>query len=152
MKTEASILIHRPIAEVFAKTRDDVTVWSSTCVEDEVIESINNGGVGTTSRLVTEDRGRRMEFEGVVTEHNPPRQARVFFVGQVFDLDVNYLFESVGSGTRITQKAIIQGKGFAKVMFLLFGWAMKKSGCKAQEHELAALKDYCEASDAASRS
>ena len=102
-------------------------------------------GVGTTFRMVTEDRGRRMEFRGVVTEWEPPHRSAARLEGDHFNIDVDYRFEDLGGRTRVTQHSIVQGKGFVKVMFFLFGWAMKKSGCKAQENELASLKSHCEA-------
>ena len=44
-------------------------------VEDEVIEDKN--GVGTTFRCVTEERGRRMVFQGVVTLWEPPTKSAI---------------------------------------------------------------------------
>ena len=143
MESKLSIEIDRPIAQVFELTNKDVTAWSITCVEDEILNETPEV-VGTTFRIVTEDRGKRMEFQGVVTKHNPPTESAVQMTGEHFDIEAHYLFEDLGDRTRVTQHSHAHGKGFLKVFFFLFGWAMKKSSCKAQEAELASLKAYCE--------
>lgn len=143
MKTEQSVEIDRAIADVFEKATKDVAAWSITVVEDELIEE-KPDGVGTTFRIVTEEKGRRMDFEGVVTRHEPPTMSAVHLHGQHFDLDVEYQLEDLSGRTRLTQISEVNGKGFAKVMFFLFGWMMNKSGCKAAESELNSLKKYCE--------
>lgn len=129
---------------MFEYSLNNVVEWSLTCVEDEVLEERNSGGVGTRFRIVTEESGRRMPFEGVVTRHEPPRESAIQLVGQHLDIDVLYLFEDLGGRTRVTQRSIVAGKGFVKVIFTLFGWAMKGAGCKAQQNELLSLKRHCE--------
>lgn len=148
MQTELSVVIDRPIEEVFEVTNDHVTEWSLTCVEEEVLDE-KPDGVGTTFRIVTEERGRRMEFQGVVTRWNPPVAAAVHLVGAHFDVQVLYAFEDLsqqdGSArTRVTQYSEIQGKRLMRPALFLFGWAMKRTGCRAQEAELASLKRTCE--------
>lgn len=145
MRQESSVEIDRPIAEVFDYTLNHVPDWSLTVVEDEVIDGDPGGGVGTTFRTVTEEKGRRMEFEGRVTRHEPPTVGAVVLTGKHFDIDVEYRFEDLGGRTRVTQRSEIQGKGVTKLMFLLFGWMIKKSGCDAVDRELASLKRNAEA-------
>jgi uncharacterized protein YndB with AHSA1/START domain len=143
MRTTTSVEIDRPIAEVFDYTTTQVAEWSITCVEDVPLEE-RPGGVGSTFRIVTEERGRRMQFQGVVTRHEPPKVSAVFLEGEHFDIDVLYSFESLSGRTRVTQESQVYGKGFLRVLFLLLGWLMKKSGCKAQAAELESLKKHCE--------
>lgn len=57
-------------------------------------------------------------------------------------------FEEDGDGTRVTQRSEVSGKGLTKLMFFLFGWMMKRSGCDARKKELASLKAYCESREA----
>lgn len=144
MKSELSIVIDRPIAEVFDYTLNHVSEWSIVCVEDEVIDQ-KPGEVGTTFRMVTEERGQRIEFRGVVQAYEPPTRSVAHLESKQFDIDVEYLFADVGGRTRVIQRSAVTGKGMIKVMFVLFGWLMKKSSCKAQESELASLKRHCEA-------
>ncbi len=66
MQSETSIEIDRPIDDVFRLTNDHVAEWSIIVVEDEVLNE-KPGVVGTTFRTVTEERGKRMVFQGLVT-------------------------------------------------------------------------------------
>jgi len=143
MRQQASVEIDRPIDEVFEYTNRKVAEWSPTVVEDEMIEE-KPDGVGSTFRCVTEDHGRRMEFEGVITRHEPPNVSAIRMTGQHFDIDAEYLFEDLGGRTRVTQRSSVAPKGFLKVFFFLFGWMMRKAGCKAAENELANLKRLLE--------
>lgn len=145
MKSQANIEIDRPIEHVFKVTTERVAEWSLVVVEDEAIEQTPEG-VGTTFRCVTEERGKRMTFEGVVTVHEPPTRHAVEMVGECFDIHARYAFESLGDGTRtrVTTDSDVYGKGFFKVIFALCGWMMKKSSCEAGRKELESLKKLCE--------
>ncbi|MBC8353537.1 MAG: SRPBCC family protein [Planctomycetes bacterium] len=143
MQSEASIEIDRPIDEVFRLTHEDVAEWSIVVVEDEVIDE-KPEGVGTTFRTVTEDHGKRMEFQGVITAYDPPHSIAIEMIGQMFDIQVAYAFEDLGGRTKATQFSNVTGKGFMKLFFLLFGWMMNKANCDAQDNELNNLKQYCE--------
>jgi hypothetical protein len=143
MKTQASVEVERPINEVFEYTNKNVAEWSITVVENEPIDE-KPEGVGSTFRCVTEDHGRRMEFQGVVTRDEPPNVRAIHLVGQHFDIDAEYLFDDLGGKTRVTLRSSVTPKGLFKVFFFLFGWMMNKSACKAQENELNSLKRLLE--------
>lgn len=143
MKSEASVEIDRPIDEVFRLTNEHVAEWSIIVAEDEVIDKKPNG-VGTTFRTVTEERGKRMEFQGVVTKHDPPHVNAVRMTGDMFDIEAEYTFEDLSGRTRVTQKSVVTGKGLFGAFLKLFGWMMNKSSCKAQGNELQSLKKFCE--------
>lgn len=148
MRSEASIQIDRPIEEVFALTTTRVADWSIMVVEDEVVEE-KPEMVGTRFRTVTEERGHRMEFDGVVILHQAPTAHTVEMKGKQFDIEAAYRFEDLGGRTRVTVRSRVTAHGFTKVMFVLIGWAMKRSGCKAQAKELASLKRLVETGQAA---
>lgn len=144
MQTEASIEIARPINEVFEFTTEHVAEWSLTVVSDELIEE-KPGKVGSRFRTVTEERGRRMEFTGEVTRHEPPRLHEVHLRGRSFDILATYRFEEAGEGrTRLTQRAEIRAKGWFRPVMLALGWLMRRSGCEAQQRELENLKRLME--------
>ena len=143
MRNEVSVEIDRPIDEVFRFTNDHVAEWSIIVVEDEVIDE-KPEGVGTTFRTVTEDHGKRMEFQGVVTRYDPPHVNAVHLTGDMFDIDTEFTFEDLSGRTRVTQRANVAGKGLFKLFMFLFGWMMNKSHCKASENELDGLKRFCE--------
>ncbi|MCG6157515.1 SRPBCC family protein [Rubinisphaera margarita] len=143
MHSQASVEIDRPIDEVFTYTNEHVAEWSLTVVENEVIE--DNNGVGTEFRCVTEDRGHRMVFHGIITAWEPPNRSAISLTGKSFDIAAEYRFEDLDGRTRVTQESWVRGKGFAKVMFLLFGWLMNRQGCDAVQKELESLKQKLEA-------
>lgn len=143
MRNQGSVEIDRPIDEVFRLTIEHVADWSIIVVEDQVIDE-TPGGVGTTFRTVTEENGKRMEFQGIVTHHDPPHASAIHLAGASFDIEVQYTFEDLSGRTRVTQASNVTGKGIMKGFLLLFGWLMKKSNCKATEKELHSLKKFCE--------
>jgi hypothetical protein len=49
------------------------------------------------------------------------------------------------SVTRVSQRAVVHGRGFTKVVFALLGWVFNRSSCKALDNELECLKNFCEA-------
>jgi hypothetical protein len=144
MQTEMSIEIERPITQVFDYTTNNVAEWCSVVVKDEVIDK-KPEGVGTTFRVITEERGHRMELDGVVTRHEPPTAHTVFMKGKQVDIEAEYFFKDLGGRTRVTQRSTVKGKGFVKLMLFLFGWLMKKSSRNALEKELSNLKRLIEA-------
>jgi hypothetical protein len=143
MQNEGSIEIDRPIDEVFDLTNNHVAQWSIVVVENEVLDETPDG-VGTTFRCVTEERGKRMEFQGVITRYQPPHASAIRLTGQMFDIDAEYLFQDLSGRTRVTQKSVVTGKGLFKWFLLLCGWMMKRSSCDATAKELQSLKKFCE--------
>jgi hypothetical protein len=95
MQTEMSIEIERPITQVFDYTTNNVAEWCSVVVKDEVIDK-KPEGVGTTFRVMTEERGHRMELDGVVTRHEPPTAHAVFMKGKQVDIEAEYFFKDLG--------------------------------------------------------
>lgn len=143
MKTSATIEILREPEVVFEFTTKHVADWSKIVVSDETI-SEKPGGVGTTFRTITDDRGRRMEFAGEVTVHEPPRSHSVIMKGKQFDMEIDYFFKGMQGRTEVTQTSIIIPKGTMKILFFLFGCVMKSSGCRAAQEELENLKRLLE--------
>jgi hypothetical protein len=143
MKNEASVEIDRDIEEVFRLTCDHIPEWSTIVVEDNLIEQTLDG-VGTTFLTITEERGRRMEFQGVVTKYDPPFSQAVHLTGEFFDIDSEFQFVEIQGQTKVTQISSVAGKGMFRAFFFLFGWMMKKANCEASLKELNGLKAYCE--------
>lgn len=143
MKTQLSIDIDHPLGEVFQRTVHDVTKWSITCVEHEMLKGTAEG-VGSKFRLVTDDNGRRMEFKGTVTEHAASSRSRIYLENKSMDLDVLYTFHETMTGTRVTQMSHARGNGLFRIILPVMGLMMKKSACDAQRRELDALKAFCD--------
>lgn len=126
-----------------AADRNEVVVEDNeVVVEDEVLEE-RPGGVGTTFRTLTQERGKRMESRGVVTRHDPPKRHAVRLTGQMIDIEAEYLFENLSGRTRVTQGSEVFAKRLLRHLMPLFGWAVRKSTRKAQEAELNSLKRFC---------
>ncbi len=143
MRNTGSVEIERPIDEVFRLTNEHVAEWSIVVVEEEMLDKTAEG-VGTTFRTVTEDHGKRMEFQGVVTRYDPPRTNAIRLTGDICDIEAEYTFEDLSGRTRVTQTSDVSGKGVLGVFLFLFGWLMNKSSCKALQKELESLKRFCE--------
>jgi hypothetical protein len=143
MQTTMSVEIDRPFGEVFDYTLHNVAEWSTIVVKDEMLDD-KPLGVGSTFRVTTEEHGRRMEFDGLVTRHEPPTAHDVVMKGKAFDIAAEYRFADLGGRTRVTQTSTVHGKGLVKVIFFLCGWLMKKSSCNALEKELLNLKRLAE--------
>ena len=118
-------------------------------VEDTVINETPDR-VGTTFKCVTESRGKRLDFQGEVTRWKRPHVSAINLVGDSFDIEAAYFFETTPDGTRVTQKAVISPKGFLKVVFFLCGWMMGQATCDEAQKELDNLKRLLEERDAAS--
>jgi hypothetical protein len=146
MESTTSIEIDRPIEQVFEFTTEHTAEWSLVVVEDEVLTETPDG-VGSTFRVLTEDRGRKMEFQGVVTHHQPPTASSVNMVGKQFDIFAEYTFEDLGGRTRVNQRSVVTAKGFMKIVFIFMGWMMKKSSCDAAQKEFDNLKRLLEKQD-----
>ena len=148
IKSNGSIEISRPIHEVYDYTLNNVAEWSLTVVSETPIDVKPDNGVGTTYRCVTEDRGQRMTFEGIVTKSEPPTLSVSELTGTSFDIEVAYGFEDLGDSTRVTQVSIVRPKSFFLKFFLKFFAGMAtKGGCDATQKELVSLKQHMEGQD-----
>ena len=143
MRNEASVEVDRPIEEVFRIAVERMSEWSTVVVEDEVLEE-KPDRVGTTFRLVTEDHGKRMEFQGVVTRYEPPHVSAVRMTNEMLDIETEFSFTDLSGRTRVHQTANVNGKGFWNLLMIVFGWLTHKSACESSQNELEQLKKFCE--------
>ena len=143
MQTERTIEIDAPIEHVFDVANNRVGEWSTIVVEDKWSGGAKEG-IGAEFDVVTEDRGKRMDFKGVVTAWNPPYESESDMFGKYFNIHVKNTLEDLGGRTRLTQVSNVNGKGFFKIMFALTGWMMKKGSCDSMDVELAGLKRVAE--------
>lgn len=145
MQNETSIIIDGPIDKVFDLTLNNVAEWSNVVTREEILEDRNNGGVGTRMLIYTSDRGNEMVFDSEVINLDRPHTSAIKMTGKHFDIEAAYHFEDLGGRTKMTQFSTVEGKGFTKFMFSMFGWLMKRASCDAQNKELCSLKAYVEA-------
>jgi|TARA_B110000495_G_C22961246_1_gene563468 hypothetical protein len=138
-----SVIIACPLEQVFEVTNNHVTEWSNIVEEEETL-NVTPEVIGSTFRTVTSEHGRKLKFDGVVTRHSPPFESGIRMEGPAFSLTVDYTFENVPEGTRVTQRSTVTGKGIFRIIISTMGFLMKKSNSGALQDELNRLKAFCE--------
>ena len=113
---ELSIVINRPVEEVFAfvGNPENIPKWSSLSREVK-ITSAGPIGVGTTYRSVVAFLGRRIEGETEITEYEPNRSFAEKSKSGPFPIENRTTFERVDGGTRVNFTAVAEPGGFFKL-------------------------------------
>ena len=138
---EDSIVINRPVEEVFAYLTD-VTNWSrwNEAVGNVVQTPPGPMGLGTTLRGAGEVMGRIMQYSGEILEYDPNKKVvQKMRVGPA-DIQASWLFEPVEGGTRLTLRSEADTSGPFKVAGPLIDRMVKKQ----LEENLARLKAVLE--------
>ena len=117
MRLEHSLVIHRPVADVFAFVADpdNLPQWQSGLLEVEKLSG--DGGVGSRHREVRSLLGRRIEQVLEVTALTPDRRLDFEVVEGPVHLSLEHTFEPAGDDTRIT----VVGQGDTGTLFSLAG-------------------------------
>ena len=141
-RVEASVVISRPVEEVFAYLNDvrNWPQWNSTILEAEQT-SEGPVAVGATARGVSQFLGQRIEWTGEVTEYEPNRKLKEKIISGPMRMEQTLAFEPVEGGTRLT----IAGEGEFGGLFKLAQPVMNRRMKKESEANLANLKDILEA-------
>jgi uncharacterized membrane protein len=142
IKVEASIVINRPIEEVFAFLSDmeNNLKWRSSQIE---VKKTSEGpiGVGTTYRMVNNVLGRRIETEAEVIEYKPNRKFTSKDNSGNFPLVAQRIFEPVEGGTQVRGVLEAEPVGF----FKLAGPLLESMAKRRVQADLANLKGMMEA-------
>ena len=142
---EATVVIDRPIEEVFAFLADGENdpKFSSRVLE---ISKTTDGppGVGTGYASTVKDAGVKTKREFKITEFTPPTRIRWTEVSKnlVTAPEGGYNLASEGSGTRVTLYNVLEGHGLGK---LIEGMALRGARKGADDYG-AAIKRAVEAS------
>ncbi|WP_166805794.1 SRPBCC family protein [Jeotgalibacillus sp. R-1-5s-1] len=143
-----TMVINRPVEEVFAKT---VRMENSPQIMDQVEEvtKLTEGPVskGTRYEEIRNLGGRRVRSELLVTEYEPNRSYAVSSEQNGVQITFRYTFRPEGDGTFITFEGDIQTKGLARSMFK--GMIVRMIS-KEELFHLQRLKKYIEKQDAGS--
>ena len=141
-KVELSIVINRPIEEVFAflGNFENNPKWQSSSVE---AKKITEGpiGVGTTFQAITTILGRRINTKQEIIDYESNRIVARKTISGPFPFETRAEFERVEGGTRV--RGVITGEtsGFFKLADALLERAIKRQF----DSDLANLKDMMEA-------
>lgn len=140
-KIEVSVVIDRPAEEVWAYAMDfeKRPLWRSGLLEDKVT-SEGPIGVGTTHHAVGQMIGRRMEFDAVITEYEPPHKCCDQSTAGPFPAETCLALQPVEGGTRVTQVVEADVGGFFRLAEPLVVRLVRRN----LESELHNLKDILE--------
>jgi uncharacterized membrane protein len=141
-RAEASVVINRPVDEVFAYVDDigNASQWQSYVLE---VEQTSEGpkGVGTTERGAMQFLGRRIEFAAEITEHEPNRRIKDKITAGPMLVEHSITLEPVEVGTRLTLVAEGETGGFFRLAEPIVARIFQRD----VEANLANLKDILEA-------
>lgn len=142
LKVEETVVVGRPIEEVFALLTDPARIpeWQSSALEAH----LDGGGPMHVGSTVLEQRkflGRRMESTMEVLEYEPPHRFRVKASSGPIPFDVTNTLSAAEGGTRID--AVLEGEpgGFFRLAEPLVGRAVARE----LRNNLETLKDILEA-------
>ncbi len=141
-RAEASVVINRPIEEVFAYVDDigNVSQWQSYVLEAEQT-SEGPKGVGTSERGVMQFLGRRIEFTVEITEYEPNSKIKDKVTAGPMAVEHTITLDRVERGTRVTIVAEGETGGF----FALAEGIVSRMFQRDLQANLAKLKEILEA-------
>jgi uncharacterized membrane protein len=137
---ESSIVIERPVEEVFAFLADlekDVD-WRREWVDGKKT-SEGPIGLGSTFRLVGKAFGSRFDVDYEMTEYAPNRIAAWKSVSGPLPLRFWRIFEPVDGGTRVTIRYEAEPRGFLELVKPLVGPLLTSMGKRQLEGDLPKL-------------
>ena len=137
---KSSIIIKRPIEEVFAfvaDPRNDLK-WRSDVVESNVTSVSLD--VGATFEFASEFMGRKIETKGKITAYDPPKHFAWKSIKSPIPVSAVTTFEAVADGTLIVDTADFEPGGFFKIAEPL----LIKQAQSAVEKDMQKLKELLE--------
>lgn len=139
IKVEHSVVINRPVEEVFAYSSDprNLMEWQDGLVR---VEANTPMAVGTRTTEVRKVMGREMETELEVVEFDPPNKYSMKSLSGPVEMIYTQSLKSVGGGTQVD--VLIEGEpgGFFGVAAPL----LKRQVKKDVEKDFAKLKEIME--------
>jgi uncharacterized protein YndB with AHSA1/START domain len=146
-RIETSIIINRPVDEVFAaaSNMDNLPKWSTATLEAE-ITSEGPPREGSTVRLVGTFLGRRIESDAQFTEFEPPHHFAMATTSGPVAFRNRWIFEPSDGGTKVTGVNEAETSGFLKMVRIAEPIAIRM-GKRQLEADIANLKDLIEAGD-----
>lgn len=141
VKTEKSITIQRPIAEVFAylSNLENGPQWQSGLLE---VRRTTQGplGVGAQFTAARKFLGRRMEGSMEMSAYEPNRSFAIKSSSGSTPFEQTFLFEPVAGGVRLTSEMQLQTSGIMGLAEPLIASGVKREF----EADFGTLKDLLE--------
>jgi uncharacterized protein YndB with AHSA1/START domain len=127
INVEDSIIIHRPIEEVFACVADQTNAprWQHDLLE---VRRITDGpiGVGTKHTAARKFLGRRLELTNEYVRYVPSREITFRGDSGSMSFECSYLTEPVEEGTRLTCRMQMEQGGLFSLAEPLIAGSLKK--------------------------
>lgn len=141
--TEASLIINRPVADVFAVTSDlnQHRGWQDGLIE-ACWTSEGTPGLGSTYVFVTQFARSRWDLPGVVTMWEPPNGWQWQAKGGPFPVQGGFRLEPMGTGTRITMFSDSEPWGWMNMMRPLLKWMGERSYQRSLTRLKATLEQH----------
>jgi uncharacterized membrane protein len=141
-RIEVSVMINRPIEEVFAYVAnpENEPLWQSGVLESGLVGE-GPMGVGAKTKEVRKLLGQRLESIAEVTAYEPNAKIAFKSTSGPVRYEAWYTFEPVDAGTKFTMVGEADTGGFFK---LAEGLVVRQFE-KEMQTSLAALKDILEA-------
>ena len=126
IKAERTVVIERPIQEVFAYVTDQTNTpkWQAGLVEVERMTP-DPIGVGTKHRFVRNFMGRRMEAHNEYMAYEPNKLV-TFRTTSGPPLIASYLFEALADGTRLISRVELRGPGLLRLFEPVIGAGLRR--------------------------
>lgn len=142
IKIETSVVINRPVEEVFEFTDnvENAQQWQSELSESEYT-SEPPVQVGTTVRQARQYLGRRFESTWEITEYEPNRKVRFKATSGPIPFEGEVTLDSVEGGTKYTVVIEAEPGGFFKLAEPI----VARTTQREWETNVATLKDLLEA-------
>ncbi len=141
IKVEASIVIQKPVGEVFAYTNDPAKnkSWQEGLVDSKITSS-GPIGVGTQITDVRKFLGRDMDSKLEITAYEPNKRVTLKTISGPVKFEITQLYESAEGGTKLT----MLGEGEPGGVFKLAEGAVKKQFEGQLQGDLGRLKKVME--------
>jgi uncharacterized protein YndB with AHSA1/START domain len=143
VRAEQSIVVERPIEEVFAYLTDldRVPDWQTNVL----FLQLQSSSLRTGAKLVELRKflGRKVESVVEVTEYEPPHRYTITVQSGPIPFSISNVLSTTGEGTRID--AAVEGEPGR--FFGLIEWRVVKAAERELWNSLATLKDILEARD-----
>jgi uncharacterized protein YndB with AHSA1/START domain len=142
IKIEHSIVINRPVEEVFEyiANPEKTPLWAGV-VRETKLTSEGPYGVGSTYNNVVELLGRRIESNYEVTEYEPNSKSSTKTTSGPMPMEISTTFKAVEGGTEVTNSAKLDAAGLFKLAEPVFA----RMADRQVETDFANLKDLLEA-------
>lgn len=138
---EDSIVINRPVEEVFAYVSDltNAPEWQTGLLEVRRTTTAPLG-VGTQFTFVRKFLGRKLEASNVFTVYSPHEIITFVTTSGPVAVEASYLFQTQAAGTQMTCRMAMKAEGFSRLAEPLIAASVRRE----MSAEFGYLKDLLE--------